>query len=236
MSAPASSAEPAVEPAPEPAATDAPAAVMAAPAAPSAEASTSGVGEAAAAPSPPPVFSIGARVRCAWRDGDLRDCEILEKRTLATGEVQYYVHYADFNRRLDEWVSVERLHQPQPQSARSNAERKRKLDPAVAGNPMVAHNPHDEAAAGELDAATQREHEAATRVKNINTVVLGKWEIQTWCVHARLATRATGTARPPCAHGAPRRACAPINGPPLAIQVLLAVPKGVQRLRHALLL
>ena len=40
-------------------------------------------------------------------------------------------------------------------------------------------NTHD-ATAGELDPATQREHEAATRVKNIHKIVLGRWEMQTW--------------------------------------------------------
>lgn len=134
----------------------------------------------AAASVPGTTLSVGARMRCEWRDGELHDCEVLERRTSSTtGDWQYYVHYTDFNRRLDEWVGAERLYQPLPASARSS-DRKRKVDPAVAVNLMVVHNPHDEAAAGELDAATQREHEAATRVKNINTVVLGKWEIQTW--------------------------------------------------------
>lgn len=138
--------------------------------------------EAGAAASTPETIEIGARMRCEWRDGELRDCEVLELRQSSGGAPQYYVHYIDFNRRLDEWVQAERLH-PHPSTARSSGERKRKLDPAVANNPVVpTHNPHDEAAAGELDAATQREHEAATRVKNINTIVLGKWEIQTWCV------------------------------------------------------
>ena len=96
---------------------------------------------------------------------------------------QYYVHYSEFNRRLDEWVGAERLSVMRTEATRSvgGAERKRKLDPAVASSfpePMMSRA--DEAAAGELDAATQREHEAATRVKNINKIILGKWEIQTW--------------------------------------------------------
>ena len=95
---------------------------------------------------------------------------------------QYYIHYADFNRRLDEWVLDGRLHPPQPSAVRPGNERKRKLDPAVASCPTPLSHAADEAAAGELDAATQREHEAATRVKNINAIQLGKWQIQTWCV------------------------------------------------------
>ena len=145
---------------------------------PSTTTSTS-ASEPSASASEPVEIEVGAKMRCEWRDGELRDCEVLEYR-LSGSVPQYYVHYVDFNRRLDEWVRADRLH-PLPTTGRSTGERKRKLDPAVAGNPVVPLNPHDEAAAGELDAATQREHEAATRVKNINTIVLGKWEIQTWC-------------------------------------------------------
>ena len=126
------------------------------------------------------AYSIGEKVRCQKREGETyetRDAEIIERRTLKDGSCQYYVHYTDFNRRLDEWVLAERL----SRAMGSNAERKRKLDPAVASLPTTnSASHHDEVTAGELDVATQREHEAATRVKNINKIVLGKWEMQTW--------------------------------------------------------
>merc|ERR1711998_474327 len=78
-------------------------------------------------------------------------------------------------------VAADRVKPFEPQVGRAGSEKKRKLDPAVAAQaPAPTLNTHDESAAGELDAATQREHEAATRVKNINMVVLGKWEIHTW--------------------------------------------------------
>jgi len=127
------------------------------------------------------TLEVAQRVRCEWRDGEHRDAEVIERRTV-DGVPQYYVHYIDFNRRLDEWVGIERLHAHVPQSTavRLGAERKRKLDPAVASHHPAVLSHADEAAAGELDAATQREHEAATRVKNINKIMLGKWEIQTW--------------------------------------------------------
>ena len=132
-------------------------------------------------PAPTYTLDIGQRLRCEWRDNELRDCEIIERR-IVDDSPQYYIHYTDFNRRLDEWVGEARLHVPQAAVPRTSGERKRKLDPAVAsssGN-LAALSHADEAAAGELDAATQREHEAATRVKNVNKVVLGKWEMQTW--------------------------------------------------------
>ena len=123
------------------------------------------------------VFEIGQRLRCEWREGDLRDCEVIERRTSGDGAVQYYVHYVEFNRRLDEWVAPERLSLSEHKNpAGSNGDRKRKLDAATS---VIAVNTHD-ATAGELDPATQREHEAATRVKNIHKIVLGRWEMQTW--------------------------------------------------------
>ncbi|KAL3919501.1 MAG: hypothetical protein SGPRY_005609 [Prymnesium sp.] len=126
-------------------------------------------------------YEVGQRLRCEWRNGELRDCEIIERRTDQHGSYQYYVHYSDFNRRLDEWVNADRVKPLEPQMARPVSEKKRKIDPAVAAQvTMPSVNAHDESAAGELDAATQREHEAATRVKNINKIVLGKWEIHTW--------------------------------------------------------
>lgn len=125
------------------------------------------------------IYYVGTRLRCAWRD-ELRDCEILERRETTGAATEYYVHFIGFNRRLDEWVKADRLHQLLPKQVGAGCDRKRKLDPAITGGSNTVLNPHDEAAAGELDAATQREHEAATRVKNINTVVLGKWEMQTW--------------------------------------------------------
>lgn len=35
--------------------------------------------------------------------------EILSKKELPSGSTHYYVHYIDFNKRLDEWVEEERL-------------------------------------------------------------------------------------------------------------------------------
>lgn len=35
--------------------------------------------------------------------------EILSIRTTSLGSKQYYVHYVDFNKRLDEWVTHDRI-------------------------------------------------------------------------------------------------------------------------------
>ena len=41
--------------------------------------------------------------------GDWTPAEILSIRKNSNGENQYYVHYVDFNKRLDEWVTQHRL-------------------------------------------------------------------------------------------------------------------------------
>jgi len=42
----------------------------------------------------------------------------------------------------------------------------------------VDHEEHEEE--GELDLATLKEHEEATKVKNITRIVLGQWMMETW--------------------------------------------------------
>ena len=123
-------------------------------------------------------------------------------------ELEYYVHYPGFDRRLDEWVALDRidvpvlvpvpsaptsgvlpaptdghygdmkshLHQRQGGGGRNQQQKKRKQH-------------HDHGSDGE-----QKEHkevghiadgddahvEEITKVKNINAIVLGKYEIETW--------------------------------------------------------
>mmetsp|Transcript_18255 Transcript_18255/g.39225 ORF Transcript_18255/g.39225 Transcript_18255/m.39225 type:complete len:418 (-) Transcript_18255:118-1371(-) len=144
--------------------------------------------EGMGASNAPSIYAhdLGARLLCEWREGDRRECEVIERRLLPCGAHEYYVHYLAFNRRLDEWVTPERLMPAQTATSRRatarNGEKRRKMDPAIAEKlkHAAAAAPPVEEAAGELDAITQREHEAATRVKNIHKVVMGKWEMQAW--------------------------------------------------------
>eukprot|EP00274_Cyanoptyche_gloeocystis_P001188 CAMPEP_0196664416 /NCGR_PEP_ID=MMETSP1086-20130531/57088_1 /TAXON_ID=77921 /ORGANISM="Cyanoptyche gloeocystis , Strain SAG4.97" /LENGTH=128 /DNA_ID=CAMNT_0042000709 /DNA_START=47 /DNA_END=430 /DNA_ORIENTATION=- len=56
-------------------------------------------------------IGIGKKLPAKWRDGKYYDSEILDKRHReeSSGEWEYYVHYTDFNRRMDEWVTEDRL-------------------------------------------------------------------------------------------------------------------------------
>ena len=149
-------------------------------------------------------FAIGDQMLCEWRE-ERRQCEIIERRINSmTQQPQYYVHYAEFNRRLDEWVNRDRLHPLEAASSgkgrRQQQRQKLKIGLSLTISHLSGPSAHDDATAGELDAAT-REHEAATR-KNVNKVVLGKWEMQTWYFSpfprsTRSATRSTLRVRPP---------------------------------------
>ena len=47
---------------------------------------------------------------CRWDDGTEHVCEILDQRPIEEeGTTSYYVHYVDFDRRLDDWVKEERM-------------------------------------------------------------------------------------------------------------------------------
>jgi len=119
-------------------------------------------------------YNIGDKVMCLWRDNKDHEAEIIEIRT-SHGEFDYYVHYREFNRRLDEWVSASRIKGLCEKSATKNGstskddkksgrKEKRKLDD------------RDE----EQKTAAEKEHEEITKVKNINTIELGKYEVDTW--------------------------------------------------------
>ncbi len=56
-------------------------------------------------------LEIGTKIPCRWKqDGKLHTCEIIERRPgEKEGTWEYYVHYVEFNRRLDEWVSEDAL-------------------------------------------------------------------------------------------------------------------------------
>mmetsp|Transcript_5893 Transcript_5893/g.18889 ORF Transcript_5893/g.18889 Transcript_5893/m.18889 type:complete len:408 (-) Transcript_5893:304-1527(-) len=124
-------------------------------------------------------LELGAKLMCRWRGEEYKSCEIIERKqkslpdgtTDPSGEWEYYVHYEGLNRRLDEWVGLERFDLGSVNDdgkVTRNSTNKRKHE----------HEEHEEE--GELDLATLKEHEEATKVKNISRIVMGKWKMETW--------------------------------------------------------
>eukprot|EP00743_Colponemidia_sp_Colp-15_P005295 GILK01005694.1.p1 GENE.GILK01005694.1~~GILK01005694.1.p1 ORF type:complete len:457 (-),score=58.63 GILK01005694.1:201-1571(-) len=131
-------------------------------------------------------------IMAKWKDGEFHAAVVLESRrrlgAVSSGEdgphnYDYYVHYHEFNRRLDEWKSWEHV--------------KLDVDPSVVGEHQEATHTHkksrkkrktEESAPGAyehdehegIDAASLAAHEEATKVKNINFIELGRHRIDTW--------------------------------------------------------
>ncbi|CAL5417336.1 unnamed protein product [Camellia sinensis] len=85
------------------------------------------------------------------------------------------------NRRLDEWVKLEQLDLDSVETVVDE-----KVEDKVTSLKMTRHQKrkidetHVEEGHEELDAASLREHEEFTKVKNIATIELGRYEIETW--------------------------------------------------------
>lgn len=134
-------------------------------------------------------LEVGAKVYCKWRDDEYHPCEVIETRPgEEEGTWQYYVHYTEFNRRLDEWVTEDKFDLTRLES--SHEEKKEKVeDKATETNRKMTRNlkrRHDELnhnQKGEEDSrlnALEKEHEEITKVKNVSVIELGRWEIDTW--------------------------------------------------------
>ncbi|RVX22580.1 Histone acetyltransferase of the MYST family 2 [Vitis vinifera] len=128
-------------------------------------------------------LEVGTRVMCRWRDGKYHPVKVIERRKMHIGGVndyEYYVHYTEFNRRLDEWVKLEQLDLESVEAVVDE-----KVEDKVTSLKMTRHQKRkiDETHVEgheELDAASLREHEEFTKVKNIATIELGRYEIETW--------------------------------------------------------
>ncbi|CAD5335835.1 unnamed protein product [Arabidopsis thaliana] len=128
-------------------------------------------------------LEVGTRVMCQWRDGKYHPVKVIERRKNYNGghnDYEYYVHYTEFNRRLDEWIKLEQLDLDSVECALDE-----KVEDKVTSLKMTRHQKRkiDETHVEgheELDAASLREHEEFTKVKNIATIELGKYEIETW--------------------------------------------------------
>jgi len=142
-------------------------------------------------------LDIGDHYMCRRRDGSWHPIEIIERRAHPTnkGQYEYYVHYEGQNRRLDEWVDVERIdlsaksklqaEQTKSDSTTLGLTEAEQSDRKLTRNQKRKHDEinHVQKSLEEMDpqtAALEREHEALTKVKYIDRIQLGKYEIDTW--------------------------------------------------------
>ncbi|CAR28580.1 hypothetical protein ZYGR_0S02140 [Zygosaccharomyces rouxii] len=138
------------------------------------------------------------------KDGEERLAEILSINSRRSPP-KFYIHYVDFNKRLDEWIPADRINLekevyfPRPKSNEDDLKKKKKKKKATE-NENESNEPADvmdldnlnvQGAGGELTheeeikklrtsgSMTQNPHEIAN-VRNLNIVVMGKYEIEPW--------------------------------------------------------
>jgi len=125
------------------------------------------------------------------RRGDDTWChaEVIQKRVNeANNSYEFYVHYENFNRRLDEWVHRDRIMVNSNYDGLEQGENGHDLaetDRKITRNQKRKHDEinHVQKTYAEMDpttAALEKEHEALTKVKYIDRVQIGRFEIDTW--------------------------------------------------------
>ena len=104
-------------------------------------------------------------------------------------ELEYYVHYEGLNRRLDEWVRSDRIKRQDDSNGVSTGHDGDILggadDRKITRNQKRKHDEinHVQKTFEEMDPTTrllEKEHEALTKVKYIDRVQVGRFEIDTW--------------------------------------------------------
>uniref|UniRef100_A0A3B3Z8E1 Histone acetyltransferase n=1 Tax=Periophthalmus magnuspinnatus TaxID=409849 RepID=A0A3B3Z8E1_9GOBI len=136
---------------------------------------------------------IGETYLCQRTDKTWHSAEVIQSRlNEQEGREEFYVHYVGFNRRLDEWVGKNRLaltktvkdavrkstemggvdlgDQPERKITRNQ---KRKHD-------EINHVQKTYAEMDPTTAALEKEHEAITKVKYVDKIQIGNFEIDAW--------------------------------------------------------
>ena len=134
-------------------------------------------------------WKTGDRAACRWDDGSVHVCEILDQRLTEDGSPSYYVHFVDFDRRLDDWVLEDRMSDSPPEAAggltgTTSAEsaggaspkagaagfltrnQRRRMEEANIGEAHSAHETEGEGLASSIQAQMEKEHFENTKVKN----------------------------------------------------------------------
>ena len=126
---------------------------------------------------------IESYVRCKFRNGTWTRGKVVATR-MNKSEQQIYLHYVGHNKRLDEWVGMERVDLTHPvaqedsvnlpEFSKMTRNRKRKFD-AINHVEKTSEDFGDSALA-----ALEREHEERTKVKNIGSIRFGRYFLEAW--------------------------------------------------------
>ncbi|XP_037518987.1 histone acetyltransferase KAT8 [Rhipicephalus sanguineus] len=138
------------------------------------------------------ALEIGEHYMVRRCDDTWHPAEIIQVRPCDhdVGKWEYYVHYEGYNRRLDEWVDRDRFNLSSSQkedlkNPMSQADLIEQSDRKITRNQKRRHDEinHIQKTYAEMDpttAALEKEHEAITKVKYVDRIQFGKYEIDAW--------------------------------------------------------
>ncbi|CAK1547357.1 unnamed protein product [Leptosia nina] len=137
------------------------------------------------------LLDIGEHYLVRRVDDSWRPAEIIQTRYNSSDSCyEYYVHYVGCDRRLDEWVPRHRIMSDRFDGCDQSNNKSDHLLTDKSGRKITRNQKrkHDEInhvqkTYAEMDpttAALEKEHEAITKVKYIDRIQFGKYEIDTW--------------------------------------------------------
>ncbi|XP_036408511.1 histone acetyltransferase KAT8 [Megalops cyprinoides] len=140
------------------------------------------------------TVEIGETYLCQRADKTWHSAEVIQSRlNELEGREEFYVHYVGFNRRLDEWVAKARL--ALTKTAKDAVSKSVEAEGAgelgdqperkITRNQKRKHDEinHVQKTYAEMDpttAALEKEHEAITKVKYVDKIQIGNFEIDAW--------------------------------------------------------
>ncbi|XP_071954189.1 histone acetyltransferase KAT8-like [Antedon mediterranea] len=134
---------------------------------------------------------IGQNYLVKRADNTWLNAEVVQSRhnDYKSGRTEYYVHYKGLNRRMDEWVDVNRLDVKRPVEVKKQLDQNvifaDQPDRKITRNQKRKHDEinHVQKTLAEMDpttAALEKEHELITKVKYVDRIQIGKYEIDVW--------------------------------------------------------
>jgi len=114
----------------------------------------------------------GSIVPVKFRDA-YHEAKIVESLQKDDGTWEYYVHYKEFNRRLDQWASAEDIDfskLKKPEQKKSDKEKGR----------VARKRKHVDDSNGDGEKQDGDWEHDEVKVKNIHTIELGRYEVDTW--------------------------------------------------------
>ncbi|KAL4541910.1 hypothetical protein Ndes2526B_g06406 [Nannochloris sp. 'desiccata'] len=126
-------------------------------------------------------------VESRYRDGKYYVARVIDRRPIegktvndaGPEEWDYYVHYRSFNRRMDEWVELDNLNldtvvPSDPIDPNDPKAKKRRMEE------MYAQSEEEGEGHEDFDHDELLDHAEFTKVKNIDRIELGRFEMETW--------------------------------------------------------